>query len=157
MGEPAPARTASGADMQPTGCPDPAVLGSVPFHLSDVPPLPGLDRLQHPAQKHLESDRPRGPSRQPAPVPVTFPGAPSSFRAFSWNGIHPGAGTSGPPPGHQGPEPPAGLKEPLWTPQFPFLLWPPGRLESDASFTCGDCMGLYVLHLYNESPPHLLS
>lgn len=99
VGEPAPARMASGANAHPTGCPGPAVLWSVPFHLSDVPPLPGLDRLQHPAQKHLKSDRPRGPSRQPVPVPVTFSGAPSSFRAFSRNGIPPGAGALGSPPG----------------------------------------------------------
>lgn len=64
-----------------------------------------------------------------------------------------GVGALGPPPGHQGPELPAGLKEPLWTPQFPFLLWPPGILESDASFTYSDSVGLYVLHLCNDPRP----
>lgn len=45
VGEPAPARMASGANTHPTGGLDPAVLWSVPFQMSNVPPLPGLDGL----------------------------------------------------------------------------------------------------------------
>lgn len=45
VGEPAPAGMASGTNTHPTGGLDPAVLWSVPFQMSNVPPLPGLDGL----------------------------------------------------------------------------------------------------------------
>lgn len=118
----------------PASCPGPSSLRSVPAPSDALPPPP--------AQKHSESDGPRGASRHRACRCHRF-GSPFRFQSpFRGIAFILGMESWALPSGQQGsehprpPPPPPQAERALQTPQFPFSLWPPGSPESAESFRC---------------------